>query len=90
MDDLAVIVDLVEPFGAFRGRVPWAMYLVAHAIPNILFGNLATAGKQLTEALPIFRSDRLAVATEAERTFAEAGVRGLRVLIDVNQLDPRV
>ncbi len=88
MDDLPVIVALVRPFGAFRGQVPWSVYLVALAIPNILFGNLSTAAAQLTEALPILRADRF--ATETERTFAEAGVRGLRVLIDVNQLDPRV
>ncbi|HSQ68021.1 MAG TPA: protein kinase [Polyangiaceae bacterium] len=89
-DDLAALVELVEPFGVFRGRVPWAIHLVTHAMPDILYGRLRSAAERLTEALPIFRADRLALATEDERAFAEAGVRGLRVLVDVNQLDPRV
>ncbi len=88
--DLAALVPLVNPFGTLRRRVPYAIYLVSNAFPDILYGRLGTAAERLSRALAIFQTDTLAVATETERRFAEAGVRGLRVLVDVNQLDRRV
>jgi tRNA A-37 threonylcarbamoyl transferase component Bud32 len=88
--DLAALVPLVDPFGTLPKRVPYAIYLVSNAFPDILYGRLGTAADRLTRALQIFQNDTLAVATETERRFAEAGVRGLRVLVDVNQLDRRV
>ncbi len=89
-NDLAELVPLVDPFGTFTKRVPYAIYLVSHAFPDILYGRLDAAATRLSRALEIFQRDRFAVATETERRFAEAGVRGLRVLVDVNQFDPRV
>lgn len=89
-DALTELVSLVDPFGAFRGRIPYAIYLASRAFPDISSGRLDLAGRRLTEALPIFQRDRLAPATETERRFAESGLRGLRVIIDVNQLDPRL
>ncbi|CAN5504175.1 hypothetical protein BH09MYX1_BH09MYX1_58600 [soil metagenome] len=88
--DLAELVPLVDPFGTLRSRVPYAVYLVSRSFPDILYGRLGSASRRLTRALEIFQTDRPSVATETERRFAEAGVRGLRVLVDVNQLDPRV
>ena len=90
MDALKELVALVDPFGALRGRIPYAIYLASRAFPDLSSGRLDLADRRLTEALPIFQSDRLAPATETERTFAQAGLRGLRILIDVNQLNPRL
>lgn len=88
--DLAELVAMIAPFNAFHGRIPHAIYLVSSAFPDILYGRLGLAARRLTAALPAFEHDRLAPATPAERAFAVAGVRGLRVLVDVNQLEPRV
>jgi len=88
--DLAELVAMIAPFNAFRGRIPHAIYLVCNAFPDIVYGRFGLAARRLTEALPAFETDRLTPGTPTERAFAVAGVRGLRVLIDVNQLDPRV
>lgn len=88
--DLAELVAMIAPFEAFRGRIPHAIFLVSSAFPDILYGRLGLAARRLTEALPAFENDRLAPATPTERAFAVAGVRGLRLLVDVNQLDRRV
>ena len=89
-DGLAELVSLVDPFDALRGRIPYAIYLASRAFPDISSGRFDLAGRRLTEALPIFQNDRLAITTEKERTYSEAGLRGLRVIVDVNQLDPRL
>ena len=90
IDDSKALARLAEPLSAFRGRIPEGIYLTMQAFPDILLGALGSAGRRFTRALEIFLSDRLTPAPPSVRAFAEAGLRGLRLLVDVNQFDRRM
>jgi hypothetical protein len=89
-DDLLALAHMVEPLRAFRGRMPEGVHAVVNAMPDILFGRLHRASERLAVAIEVFRTDTLAPISTVERRFAEAAARGLRVLVDVNQFDPRL
>jgi hypothetical protein len=88
--DSKELARLAEPLSAFRGRIPEGIYLTIQAFPDILLGALGRAGQRFTRALEIFHSDKLTPAPRRVRLFAEAGLRGLRLLCDVNQFDRRL
>ncbi len=90
VDRLLELVKLVEPLAILKKRLPYAAYLGIRAFPDILLGRLGDAGERLSRAIEIVQSDSLTPATEVERRFAEVGLRGLRALVDVNQLEPRL
>lgn len=89
-EDLQRFVDLSEPLAVFRNRVPYAAYLGIQTFPDIINGHLGAGADKLSRAIEIVTTDRLTPATETERRFAEAGLRGLRVIIDNNQFHPRL
>ncbi|MEM9194717.1 MAG: AAA family ATPase, partial [Myxococcota bacterium] len=88
--ELREMIKLGEPMAAFKRRIPYAAYLAMDAFPDILLGYLDRAAAKYTKALDIVRHDRLTPATPAEHNLAEAGMRGLRLLLDVNQFNPRL
>jgi tetratricopeptide (TPR) repeat protein len=87
---LLALTQMVEPFRAFRGRTPAAVHALVDALPDILFGRLRRASERLSLAVEVFRTDDLAPISAPERRLSEAAARGLRVLDDVNQFDPRL
>lgn len=89
-DEVLAMVANVEPMDCFHRRLVYAGYLGMQAFPAILDGRLGTADEALTASLEIAQTDRLTPATEEERHFIEAGMRGLRVILDVNQFNDRI
>jgi hypothetical protein len=89
-EEVDELVSLVEPLGVFPKRLPYAAYLGMQVFPAILIGRLGHAERLMGQALDIIAHDRLTPATDWERRFAEAGVRGLRVIVDVNQFNSRI
>lgn len=88
--DLAKLVRLAEPFALARGTIPYGVYQGLHAFPDIVSGRLGSAEVRLQEALDAMQNDRRTPVADEERAFAEAGLRGLRAIVDANQCNPRV
>jgi hypothetical protein len=89
-DDLIALVEMVAPFRAFRGRMAEGVHAFVASMPDILFGRLQRASERLALVIRVFAADALAPVSEVERRFAITAARGLRVLVDVNQFDPRL
>ncbi len=90
VEQLQRYVRLAEVLDILHGRFPYAAYLGIKSFPDILLGHLGAGAKKLSRSVEIITTDRLTPATDFERRLAEAGMRGLRALIDVNQLNPRL
>jgi ATP/maltotriose-dependent transcriptional regulator MalT len=90
VDQLKRYVRLADALDILPSRFPHAAYLGIRSFPDILLGHLGAGARKLSRAVEIIVGDRLTPATDFERRLAEAGMRGLRALIDVNQLNPRL
>ena len=89
-DEVLELCGMASPLAVFRKRLPYAAYLGVQTFPAIIDGRLGVAEQYLSRALDIIASDRLTPASDWDRRFAEAGLRGLRVILDVNQFNPRM
>jgi hypothetical protein len=89
-DDLFVLVKMVEPLGVFPFGIPRAVHSAIHGFPDVILGHINRGARRFTVAIDLIRGDRFTPATRLERAFAEVGVRGLRVLLDVNQFNRRI
>ncbi|MEM1031268.1 MAG: protein kinase [Myxococcota bacterium] len=89
-DEVLAMIRHTEPLNCFRNRLIYTGYLGMQAFPAIIDGRLGRAEAALSRCLDIVADDRLTPSTEEERHFIEAGLRGLRAIIDVNQFEPRL
>jgi len=79
-----------DPLRAFKGHPPFAAYLTLHAMTDILVGRLESAGARLTEARRLATRRRLNPLQAKERRLVDVGARSIRLLVDVNQFNPRL
>jgi hypothetical protein len=84
------LVARAAPFAAFKGTTPYAAYLMLLAMTDILVGRLRSAGDRLTEAIRLIERRFLNPLGETERKLTAASGRAVRMLVDVNQFDPRL
>jgi len=89
-EEVDELVALVDPLAVFQSRMPYAAYLGMQIFPAILIGRLGYAEGLMEKALHIIAHDKLTPTTDWELRFAEAGVRGLRAIVDVNQFNARL
>ena len=90
LEELRRYVRLADVFDILKNRFPHAACLGIQSFPDIVLGRLGHGAKKLSRSVEIMVNDRLTPATDFERRLGEAGMRGLRALIDVNQLNPRL
>ncbi len=79
-----------EPFRAFAGQPPFAIYRMLHGMNDILCGRLESASTNLSEARRLATAKYFNPLTQDERRLAEAGIRATRMIVDVNQFDARL
>jgi len=89
-DRLRALCATTEPFRAFKGNPPYTVYLLVHAMPDLILGRLDDGARKLSEATRLVTRRFLSPLTKWERVLGEAAVRGLRALIDLNTLNPRL
>lgn len=85
--ELKELLEVARPFRAFRGQVPYAAYLTAHSMHDIVEGRLAAATERLTQSIALVTRPFLNPLTLDEKRLGEAGCRSIRALVDVNQFD---
>ena len=90
IDDLHQLIALAKPASVFPRGMPRGIYQTFLAFPDIILGHIGRGARRLTSAVELIRGDRFAPVKTEEKAFAEIGVRGLRLLLDVNQFDRRV
>lgn len=86
-DELEELLEVARPFRAFRGQIPYAAYLTAHAMHDIVEGRLGGAADRLSQAVDLVTRRFMNPLTPDEKRLAEAGCRSIRVLVDVNQFE---
>jgi tetratricopeptide (TPR) repeat protein len=84
------LVARAAPFAAFKGTTPFAAFLMLHAMTDILEGRLSSARARLTEAIRLTERPFLNPLGETERKLTAASGRAIRMIVDVNQFDPRL
>jgi hypothetical protein len=84
------LVSRAAPFAAFKGTTAFSAYLMLHALTDVLEGRLQSAGDRLTEAIRLIERPFLNPLGQTERKLTAASGRAVRVLVDVNQFDPRL
>ena len=84
------LVERADPFLAFKGHPPYAAYLTLYAMTDILQGRLESAAVRLTEARRLATRKHLNPLKENEKRLADAACRAIRLLVDVNQFNPRL
>ena len=90
VDDLLLLIAYIEPLRVFPTGMPRGIYLGMRAFPDIILGQIRRGSRRFSEAIPLIANDHLAPAKPEEKLFAEVGVRGLRLLLDVNQFERRI
>lgn len=90
VDDLLALVGFVAPMRVFPVGMPRAVYLFILGMPDVLLGKIKRGQRRFSEAIDRTARDRWAPVSAEEKAFAEVAMRGLRLLLDVNQFDPRV
>jgi hypothetical protein len=84
------LVARADPLLAFRGHPPYLAYLALHAMTDILVGRLESAGDRLTEANRLANRRLFNPLDENEKRLVDAAMRAIRLLVDVNQFNPRI
>lgn len=90
IEDLHQLIALAKPASVFPRGLPRGIYQTFLAFPDIILGHIGRGARRLTVAVGLISGDRFAPVKPEEKAFAEIGVRGLRLLLDVNQFDRRV
>lgn len=90
VDDLLALVGFVAPMRVFPIGMPRAVYLFILGMPDVLLGKIKRGQRRFSEAIERTANDRWAPIPAEEQAFAEVAMRGLRLLLDVNQFDKRV
>ncbi|MFT5354630.1 MAG: hypothetical protein ACI9KE_001837 [Polyangiales bacterium] len=85
--ELEQLLEVARPFRAFRGQIPYAAYLAAHSMHDIVEGRLGGAAERLSQSVDLVTRRFMNPLTPAEKRLAEAGCRSIRVLVDVNQFE---
>ncbi|MFK8002898.1 MAG: protein kinase [Polyangiales bacterium] len=85
--ELEELLEVARPFKSFRGQIPYAAYLAAHSMHDIVEGRLGGAADRLTESVELVTRRFMNPLTPDEKRLAEAGCRSMRVLVDVNQFE---
>lgn len=85
--ELEELLEVARPFKSFRGQIPYAAYLAAHSMHDIVEGRLGSAADRLTQSVALVTRRFVNPLTPDEKRLAEAGCRSMRVLVDVNQFE---
>jgi tetratricopeptide (TPR) repeat protein len=84
------LVARAEPLRAFKGHPPFAAYVTLQAMTDILQGRMVSAAENLTQANRLATRPRFNPLSLDERRLADAATRSMRIIIDVNQFNPRL
>ena len=88
--DVRRLIDRMRPFQAFRGQPPYAGLQTVRAMLDVLDGRLVAAADRLEEASGLATRSWLNPLSAMERRVADAGIKSVRITVDVNQFHPRL